>query len=350
MNNITNKQLIIVCTATGILVSGSIAGIVTFEKRRKEYLARIKDEKSLCPAAPSYEQRVATFAKKDRFGSISTDPEIVVISERVTDQVDIILPESIDKLEGRYAQTKSHRFFIYADTSVVRPGLFAPVFVDYYDADHEFLYNGWTASPADLSGLLGKDFTEEILPLGIGRELQLVVYSTVPIDKQFLRIILTFHKEGAPLTEQFDTIEDDDTEAYDPDDPQFSEPDENPPDETDEEFDENAIQEMIDAEEIDQEERFFDPDASITLDATGELDEADNVEGWTVVEWRYRVSTTCLLHDENDEVISQEDAIEWLTLPILAIIDSPTVIQNYPGRMIYVRNGKLKIMFEITID
>lgn len=135
--------------------------------------------------------------------------------------------------------------------------------------------------------------------------------------------------------------------VYDPDSPDYAEVD-------DEEFDEAAqdeaiMQEVLDAEEIKAAQPFFDHTAPIYIDPIGELNEMEIQEGWEICEWTHRIRTG-FIYDEEGVVVTQEQVLEWLGLELLAVITAPDVLSKFPSRMIYVRNGGLKLMYEITIS
>ena len=261
--------------------------------------------------------------------------------------VDKILPESVEKLGSRFAQTKQCRYSIYSDLSVVRPGEFDNIMLDYYFADNQYLYNGYPAPPLDIEALFGRDFAEEIMTLGMGRNLTLLIFSNIKLTStnSFIRMVLTFHEEEAPEME----YEEEDPDMYDPDAIEFSEPDESDDAFDPEEDAEIAIQEAMDKEEMEAEERFFDPEAAIDLDPTGELTEAEVYEGWTTSEWTRNLKTG-LIHDENGDPVGEEDILEWIGLSALHTVYAPDVLQQFPGGTVYVRNARLKIMYEIEIN
>lgn len=347
----TNKQLLAVGITTGVIVTGSVVGIIALEKKREIYAAKIveMERQRQTLSIRTYEPKYISNQKRDAFGSTSPDPENPVITEQITDRVDTILPESVAKMGHRFAQTKSHRYLIYADNDTTRPGDWDIVYVDYFAEGNLFTYNGFICPPQDIQDMFGSDFTEEIVALGMGVDLTLIVYSTVLIgnNDSFYKIVLNFHKEGLPMMEdEVLIIPDDEEDMYDPDAPPIEE------DVDPEEADEIAIQELLDAEEIDHgDERVFNPDAPIDLDATGELSEEDLIAGWTTVECTFRMTNTGMIHDENDVPIPYADAIDWFSKPIFeSIVLSPNLLEIYPDRTIYVANGQLKIMYEITIE
>lgn len=354
---LSTKQLIAICSLSVALTTSSIIGCIMLEKKRKEYLEKIEIMKNQLNSQQAIDKwntfmTKRTEKKPDAFGSTSPDPEDVVITEVITEKVDVVLPNSIDQLGSRFAQTKTHRYSIYADMSVVRPGEYDTILLDYYSANNRFIFNGYPADPIDVEKMFGRDFAEEIITLGIGRDMQLLIYSNVLIDNydNFFRIVLTFHKGESPEMDIIDNDEFYDPDAddiYDPDDPAYSEPDEEAfLDDEDEEA--ARIDELMENEELANRERMFDPDAAIYIHPTGELTELEVYEGWTESPWTYRTDTG-LLYDEEDEVVSQEDALDWIGLECLSVICSPHSLIDYPTRTIYVRNEKLKIMYEISL-
>ena len=342
---VTNKQTIIICGLCVTIVAGSVVGIITLEKRRKEFAEQVA-KMNETPWGTEYLASQFLAKRVDTYGSTSDDPVDPVISGEIKDQVDTVVPQSIDLLGSRFALTKDKVYAIYADLSIVRPGQYESVVLDYWPEDLYFLYNNFQALPNDVESMFGRGFCEEVLSLGLGRDLQLLVYTTTRVNSSFLKILLRFHEGRIPI-EMTETPEDEIVIPYDPDSPSFAEAD-------DEEFDEAAedeavIQEMLDAEEIEAAQPFFDNTAPIYIDPIGELSEMDIHEGWVECEWKYKLRTG-LIYDENDEFITQEQILDWLGLELLTVICAPDVVSKFPERMIYVRNGKLKILYDIEIE
>lgn len=357
---LSTKQIIAICSLSAALTTSSIIGCIALERRRKEYLKQIEEMKKPSNKNYAIEKRNTfitnrTEEHQDAFGSTSQDPEDPVITETIIDRVDVLLPNSIAQLGSRFAQTKTHRYAIYADMSIVRPGDYDTILLNYYSGNNQFIFNGYPAAPIDIEKMFGRDFAEEIITLGIGRDMQLLIYSNVLISDydNFFRIVLTFHKGESP---EMDIINNDELydpdadDIYDPDDTAYSEPDEEDLlDDEDEEDEEAArIDELMENEELANSERMFDPGAAIYIHPTGELTELEVYEGWSESPWTYRTDTG-LLYDEEDEVVSQEDALVWIGLECLSVICSPHSLIDYPMRTIYVRNEKLKIMYEISL-
>jgi len=352
MINLTTNQTIAVCSTFTVIAVGTTVGAIHLEKRRKEYLRQVEIMRKRAAHKPINREEFEAQIKagRDVFGSTSEDPEDVVITQVIKDRVDVVTPQSIDQLGSRFALTKAHRYAIYSDVSVIRPGEFDYVALEYWPEDMYFLYNGFPTPQADVEGLFGSDFAQEILMLGIGKEMQLLIYSNVKIDgsNNFIKILLTFH-EGRIPTEVVSAIEDDDI-RYDPDDPIYAEDDDDDEEEGDiDQADEDAIQEIMDAEEIEAAgERYFNHEGEIGIDPVGELDEMEVIDGWETVEWSYRLDTG-FIYDENDALLSEEEIVEWLSLPVVQTLLSHNILTLFPDRTVYVKNGKLKLMYEITI-
>jgi hypothetical protein len=342
---VTNKQTIIICSLCVTIVAGSVVGIITLEKRRKEFLSQVakvenKPWDTEWLSREAYEKDKKT---KDEFGSNSPDPIEPVIIAEVKDQVDIIVPQSVDQLGSRFAMTKDRKYAIYADLSVDRPGVYENVLIQYWPEDLYFIYNGFAVPPGDIESMFGRSFCEEILSLGLGRDLSLLIYSTEKIQGLFLKIMLTFYEGRVPV----EMIEVEEKMEYDPDNPDYSEADD---DEFDEEAQDEAImQEVLDAEEIEASQPFFDHNAPIYIDPIGELDEEDIHEGWMTCEWTHRVKTG-LIYDEEGVAVTEEQVLEWLGPELLATVCAPNVLSKFPERVIYIRNGKLKLLYEIIIS
>lgn len=353
MINISTKQLIAISSVCATITVGSVIGIIVLETRRKAYLEELEslsDRVITHPVEHIIPQAVIDAVTKDLpepdmdiFGPVEETPVEPVATPT--------LPKFVDVLDSGFAQTRGHRYAIYADVNAVRPGEFEHIQLDFYAADNMFVYNGILVYPHDVEHMFGRDFAEEVLSLGIGRELQLVIFSNVMIDDylDFFRIVLTFYEGSVPDGMFID--EDDDILAYDPDSELYSDTQQE-----DEDFDEieemlmehdSEIQEAI--EEVEAMSPFFDRDAAITIDPFGELTEVEIYHGWTEQDWTF-LRSTGLLYDEEDEVISEDEAIEWLGIDNLSIICANDSILMFPNRTIYVRNGKLKIMYEITLN
>ena len=346
MINISTRQLIVLGSVCGTVMVGSVVGVILLEKRRKEFLSQVAKVESK-PWDIEWLTREAYEKAKnsqDEVVSNSPDPVEPVIIAEVKGRVDVVVPQSVDQLGSRFAMTKDKKYAIYADLSVVRPGVYESVIIQYWAEDLYFLYNGYPSAPGDIEDMFGRGFCEEILSLGLGRDLTLLIYSTERVQGMFLKITLHFYEGRIPV-EMAETIEEE--TVYDPDSPDYAEVDA-------EEFDEAAqdeaiMQEILDAEEIEALQPFFDHTALIYIDPIGELSEIDIQEGWTLCEWVHRVRTG-FVYDEEGVVVTQEQVLEWLGEELLAVVCAPDVLSKFPGRMIYVRNGKLKLMYEITIS
>lgn len=341
---ISTEQCIAVCSISALVVAGEVTGCILLEKRRIAYLEQVAEIKAEKARAPIKVKTVKVETPtRSVFDTQSEDPEEVLVSETISDRVDVVLPNSIDKLGSRFANTRSQRYSIYADMTIVRPGVYDSIALDFY-ADNTFIFNGYQASGYDIEKMFGRDFVEEVLTLGMGRDAQLLVYSNVRIDNydHFFKIVVTFHEGGVDMDPDEDI-------GYDPDDPEFAEAPEEDDEEAIVEAEEAALQEMMDAEEIEAEADFFDREGgTIEFHDTGELTESEIYSGWEGSEWKYNLRTG-LLYDENEDPISQEDALEWLGLDVMKVVCTPAVLLSFPSRTVYVRNGKLKIMFEIDI-
>lgn len=341
MNSLSTRQLIVLGGICGTIVAGSVVGVLLVEKRRKEFLKQAAkiDEK---PWEVEWLTREQYEKAIDEYGSLSISPVEPVILAEVKDQVDMVIPQSVDQLGSRFALTKDRKYAIYADLSVTRPGTYENVLIQYWPEDLYFLYNGFAVAPGDIETMLGRGFCEEVLSLGLGRDLSILVYSTERIQGLFLKITLTFYEGRIPV--EMTEIEE---EPYDPDSPNYAEADDDEFDEAAQ--DEAALQEVLDAEEIEASQPFFDHSAPIYIDPIGELDEMEIQDGWVVCEWSHRLATG-LLYDEDGVALAEEQVIEWLGMELLAIICAPNVVSNFPDRMVYVRNGRLKILYEISIE
>lgn len=337
------RKVVIVCGICGVITASSLSLALVLEHKRKEYVDTSK--KTVKPVLPAM---LEAQPERDTFGSTSQDPEDPVVVKNPTNQVDVVTPQSVDHLGDRFATTRDHRYVIYADTSAYRPGEYEHVTLEYWPDDAVVVYNGFPVAAVDVETMFGRSFAAEVLTLGFGRDLELVVFSTTLIDhcKNFLRIHVIFH-EGRMTEEMIrQYFPEDEDDNIDPDSAIFSEPDE---DYDEDEQDEAAMAEMMDSEELMSAEPFFDPSAPIVLDPTGDLDEADIYSGWTGCEWTFRMSTG-FIYDEDGEELTQEQVLEWLGEELLRVICRADVLQQFPSRVIYVRNHKLKIMYEITIE
>lgn len=181
--------------------------------------------------------------------------------------------------------------------------------------------------------LFGEQFVRTVLPMGI-------------IDGEILtcfvgnyKLVVSYLQDNG-IEEVPYMVED---LHYDPDSSDFYETDD-----IEDEID--MIEDMLDDDLDDlifDQGPFFTPEG-ITFSETGELTQEQWDSGWDVVGWTYK-SKTGFLYDERDDFIEEIDVMTWLGEDILLEIIKPDILQKYPDKIVYVRNGNLKMLYHIHL-
>lgn len=272
-------------------------------------------------------------------GSLSTyllrkEKADIAIPVRVRKKV--IFEEQEVKDEREYS---SDNYTVYLGDRVYLPGEDAGGGeLVYYPRTNIYILNGIPIEHDHFN----EEFIFTVLPIGLSKKTPITVYF-----KTGLKLIVRYNEddgvEEEPYLEEGASIIDSD-DYYDPD----------------EEFIEDeeilaAIEEQMEADlddEIDdllfEHGPFFTPGGILFVNEPT-LSEQQYDEGWDIVSWSFKKSTG-LLYDELEEVIGEEDVLEWLGVDILTVLVSPDIYAKYPDRVAYVQNGNLKLLYHIYLE